>query len=100
MKHFGDFWRATDYWLLEPSDNLVSNGWCLAQAGKEYVVFEKTAQPFTLDVAGAKSPLAAQWFNPQTGKYSAAGAFENGTASFTPPADWGSAPLVLHLKAN
>ena len=92
--------RATEYWKLMPSDNLVNSGYCLAQPGREYIVFQKQAQPFTLEIAGAKSPLAAQWFNPQTGKFSAAGAFENGRGSFTPPDGWGSAPQVLHLKAK
>jgi hypothetical protein len=100
LKHFGDFWRATEYWKLEPSDQLVSSGWCLAQPGREYVVFQKQAQPFTLEIAGAKSPLSGEWFNPQTGKGAAAGFFDNGTVSFTPPANWGNAPLVLRLKAN
>jgi hypothetical protein len=100
FKHFGDFWRATEYWNLEPSDKLVSSGWCLAQMGREYVVFQNQAQPFTLDIADAKSPLQAEWFNPHTGKRADAGSFANGTASLTPPADWGTAPLVLHLKAH
>ncbi len=96
MKHFGDFWRATEYWTLEPSDKLVSAGYCLTNPGREYVVFEKSAAPFTLEIAGAKSPLTAEWFNPFTGKRTAAGTLNNGTAKLTPPADWDNAPLVLH----
>ncbi|MEO6789030.1 MAG: DUF4038 domain-containing protein, partial [Chthoniobacteraceae bacterium] len=96
MKHFGDFWRATEYWTLEPSDKLVSAGYCLANPGREYVVFEKTAAPFTLEIAGAKAPLKAEWFNPLTGKRTTAGTLNNGTAKLTPLADWGKAPLVLH----
>jgi hypothetical protein len=46
MKQFGDFWRATEYWKLEPSDTLVNCGWCLAQPGREYGVFQTQAQPF------------------------------------------------------
>ena len=99
FKHFGDFWRATEYWKLEPSDKLVNNGWCLAQPGREYVVFQNQAQPFALEIAGAKSPLKGEWFNPHTGKRTAAGSLDNGTANLTPPADWGKAPLVLHLKS-
>ncbi len=98
MKHFGDFWRATEYWKLAPSDNLANSGYCLAQPGREYVVFQKQAQPFTLAITGAIAPLQATWFHPHTGRRTAAGTFTNGTATFTPPADWGSAPLVLHLR--
>jgi hypothetical protein len=100
FKHFGDFWRATGYWKLEPSDKLVNRGWCLAQPGREYVVFQKQPQPFTLEIAGANSPLKGEWFNPRTGKRSAAGSFANGTASLAPPADWDPAPIVLHLKGQ
>jgi hypothetical protein len=100
FKHFGDFWRATEYWKLEPSDKLVSSGWCLAQPGREYVVFQHQAQPFTVKITGAKSPLKAEWFNPHTGRRTDAGSVANGAASLTPPPDWGAAPLVLHLKEH
>jgi hypothetical protein len=100
FEHFSDFWRATEYWKLEPSDKLVNNGGCLSQPGQEYVVFQNQPQPFTLNIADAKSPLQAEWFNPRTGKRSDAGSFSNGTANLSPPTDWGNVPLVLHLKAR
>ena len=53
-----------------------------------------------LEIAGANSPLSAVWFNPHSGQRTAAGSLVNGTAPLAPPADWGSAPLVLHLKAR
>lgn len=96
MKHFGDFWRSTEFWALEPSDKLVSTGHCLANSGSEYVIFHKLPVPFTLDISGAESPLKAEWFNPRTGKRAAAGMLNNGSAKLTPPADWGDVPLVLH----
>ena len=100
MKHFGDFWRATEYWTLEPSDKLVSAGFCLANPGREYVVFQKHVAPFTLEIAGAKSPLKAEWVNPHTGQLTAAGSLNNGVAHLTPPSDCGNAPLVLHVHAT
>jgi hypothetical protein len=100
MKHFGDFWRATKYWKLDPSDKLVSNGRCMAQPGREYVVFQQNAQPFSLNISGAKSSLKGEWFNPLTGKRSDAGKFTNGMAKLIPPADWGAAPLLLYIKAK
>jgi hypothetical protein len=100
LKHFGDFWRATRYWELEPSDNLVNHGWCIAEPGREYVVFQNQAQPFTLEIAGAKATLKAEWFDPYTGKLTDAGSFENGNQGVTPPADSGKGPLVLHVHAR
>ncbi len=96
-KHFGDFWRSTRYWLLEPSDALVSTGWCMAQPGQEYVVFQNEAGSFTLEIVGATAALQAEWFNPYTGTRSPAGKIENGKVSFTPPESWGDIPLVLHV---
>ncbi len=100
MKHFGDFWRGTEFWKLDPSDLLVNHGWCLAQPGKEYVVYQEQDQPFTLDIVGAGSTLSGEWFNAFTGQRTAAGEFENGTAKLSPPKEWPDAPLVLHLKSN
>ena len=98
LKHCGDFWRPTGYWKLEPSDQLVNSGWCLAEPGRENVVFQNQAQPYTQEIAGATSPLAGEWCNPHTGKRTVAGSFNTGMASLTPPADWGKAPRGLYLK--
>lgn len=99
FKLFGEFWRATDYWLLQPADKLVSAGWCLADPGREYVVFQNRPGLFTLKIAEVDTPLKAQWFNPLTGACLVAGTYGNGIAHFKPPENWGSAPLVLHLAA-
>lgn len=100
MKHFGAFWRATRYWRLQPAEQLVSAGWCLADPGKEYVAYQDRPAPFTLAISGATEKLIGNWFNPFTGHTTPAGTFANGTARLTPPADWGDAPLVLHLQTN
>lgn len=97
FKKFGDFWKGTQYWLLEPADKLVSEGWCLANEGKEYVVFLNKANPFTLEIDKSTVPLRATWFHPQSGKTEEALLLGNGTANLTPPADWGIEPLVLHV---
>lgn len=100
LKHFGDFWRLTDYWLLQPTEELVSRGWCRADPGREYVTYQSRPTSFTLVIAGAAAPLPAEWFNPRTGTSTPAGSLGNGTTSLKPPADWGNGPVVLHLKAK
>ncbi len=100
MKHFHHFWLSTKYWLLQPSDSLVSEGYCLADAGHEYVVYLDEAKPFTLNINNAVGKMKAEWFNPFTGKIKKAGTFENGMAKINPPEDWGNAPVILHLKKN
>lgn len=98
MKKFGNFWRATEWWTLQPADNLVTNGWCLANPGREYVVYQNDPKPFTLEISNATAPLKAEWFDPQTGKRTSAGSLSNGKANLTPPANWGNTPVVLHLS--
>lgn len=96
FKHFGDFWRGTRYWTLEPAESLVDAGWCLADPGREYVVFLNQPGPFSLTIAGATAPLKAEWFHPHTGARTPAGTVANGTAKLAPPDGWGDAPLIFH----
>jgi hypothetical protein len=100
IKNFVDFFTKTDYWLLKSDDGLVSSGHCLSNQGKEYIVYQDGANPFTLNLSGLTQPLHAVWFQPLTGKYLNAGKFRNGTAQITPPATLGKGPVVLHLKNN
>jgi hypothetical protein len=83
---------------MESNDFLVTAGHCLANPGKEYVVYQEEATPFKLNLWGLTQPLQAVWFQPLSGEYLKAGKFENGTAKLTPPAALGKGPVVLHLK--
>ncbi len=100
LKTFNNFFTKTQYWLLKPSDTLTSAGYCLANKGKEYVVFQKAAVPFTLNLTGIDKPMKAQWFQPYTGKYMDAGIFKKGMVDITPPASFGNGPIVLYIKAR
>jgi hypothetical protein len=96
MKHFGEFWRGTEYWMLEPSDQLISDGYCLANPGREYVAYQSKAQSFTLNLAGSAATLNGLWFNPLTGERRPAGPIASGRSTINPPNDWGDAPVVFH----
>jgi hypothetical protein len=98
IKNFVDFFAKTQYWLLKSDDILVSSGHCLANPGKEYIVYQDEAIPFTLNLSGLTKPLQAVWYQPLSGEYLKAGKFENGTAKLKPPATLGKGPVVLHLK--
>ena len=100
FKHLRDFFEATEFWALEPSDDLVSGGYCLAHRGTEYVVFQNQAQTFSLRLEGLSGPARAKWFNPFTGEYRDAGTPTNGTAQWTPPQAWGSGPVALHVSTG
>ncbi|MFQ5809912.1 MAG: PA14 domain-containing protein, partial [Armatimonadota bacterium] len=95
-KHLADFFEGTGYWAVEPTEDLVSDGYCLARPGEEYVVYLDEAKPFTLQVEAAQ-PLQAEWFQPLTGARQVADPMAAGTASLAPPADWGDGPVALHV---
>ncbi len=95
FRHMVDFFTDTGYWAVEPAGNLVEPGYCLARPGEEYIVYLDEERPFTLQIAGADGPLAAEWFNPLTGERQVADAVADGDVSFTPP--WSEGPVALHV---
>ncbi|MGB8227102.1 MAG: DUF4038 domain-containing protein [Sedimentisphaerales bacterium] len=100
FKNLYEFFANTKYWLMEPADNLVSKGYCLANPGKEYVIFLNQAEPFTLKLDGLAKPLKAQWFHPFTAERCDAGSLDNGISELVSPKSWGNSPVVLHIKQN
>lgn len=100
FKRMRDYFEKTKYWELEPADALVSAGYCLASRGKEYVVFQNQAAPFTLKIEGASGLLVAEWFEPLSGKTAPAGELKNGDNTLTPPAAWGPGMVALHAAAK
>lgn len=93
------FFEQTDYWLLEPHDELVDRGRCLAQPGVEYVVFHTEGGQFTLTVEGAQQPLECEWHSCTQGTVISVGKIGNGTHILTIPP---SLPLpgALHVRVR
>ncbi len=52
---------------LQPRGDLVSTGYCLADPGKEYIVFLPAGGEATVDVTGAGGALQAEWIHPVEG---------------------------------
>jgi hypothetical protein len=97
FKHLRDFFERTAYWRMRPVNGASSAGSCLAEPGREYVIFLGQAAPFTLRIEGATGPLTAEWYRPLTGERRQAASVANGTAAFTPPPDWGLGHIALHV---
>jgi Cellulase (glycosyl hydrolase family 5) len=76
---------------MVPADHLVTNGWCYARSGGEYVIYLISGGSTT--VSNLPSQFTATWFNPRTGTQQAA----IGGPTFTAPdgSDW-----VLHIGAG
>ncbi|GMW03762.1 MAG: hypothetical protein AMXMBFR84_48960 [Candidatus Hydrogenedentota bacterium] len=97
QRNLKTFFEGTKYWLMDPRDDLVSTGHCLARPGKEYVVFLE--EPGSVQVArdeASATPMLATWYHPYTGETRPAA--EEGGLGYTSPADWRAAPAVLWLR--
>ena len=84
---------------MRPDGGLASTGICLADAGREYVVYALPGNTFTVNLAAAKGRiLTVRWYDPAMGRFHDAdritGASE--TQSFAAPFE---GDAVLHLKA-
>ncbi|HEX5924721.1 MAG TPA: putative collagen-binding domain-containing protein, partial [Baekduia sp.] len=77
-----------------PSGGLSSTGYCLADPGNQYLVYQPSSGAFTLAVTAATYHY--EWFNPSNGTVAGSGTIALGTEthSFTPPFS-GDAVLLL-----
>ena len=77
---------------MTPHPELCSTGFCLADPGRDYfAVQSKGGASFTLDLTGARTPLAAEWFDVAReiwapGGSVAGGSVQNFQAPFSGPA--------------
>ncbi|MBM4083536.1 MAG: hypothetical protein FJ272_02005 [Planctomycetes bacterium] len=52
---------------MTPRNDLASTQYCLADPGKEYLVYLPEGGEVTVDLTAASRTLAVEWFNPRTG---------------------------------
>ncbi len=97
FKYLARFFDGTRFWELTPADGVASIGDCLANAGKEYIVYLNTAATFTMKIDGAARPLPIEWYLPLTGERVPGQSIGNGTVWLTPPVQVGTGPLALHV---
>ena len=77
-----------------PSANLCSTGYCLADPGHQYLIYQPGSGGFTLTIVAGSYRF--EWFNPATGRVTQTGMITAGAEqhSFTPPFS-GDAVLLL-----
>jgi hypothetical protein len=102
LKIMLDFMEAVPYWTMNPHNELVDRGnFCLANPGKEYIVYAETGGVITVDLSHASGTLAVEWLNPRTGHRTAAGTATGGARqSFRPPLETINGDWVLHLGGS
>jgi hypothetical protein len=95
--HAARFFNASgvNFASMAPNELLASTGVCLANPGREYVVYAQSGTTVTLELPAATGDVTVRFYNPRTGRFQPAfTATGNGPRSFTKPdaADW-----VMHV---
>lgn len=97
LKHLKKFVDGTTFQKLEPHQELVSRGDCLANPGDEYVVYLSDGGSVTVNLSDSSGSLQAKWYNTRTGEYQGLiTTTGGGNRSFNAPdsQDW-----ALHISA-
>ncbi|MCC6391206.1 MAG: hypothetical protein IT167_11440 [Bryobacterales bacterium] len=100
-KAMGDTLRYAgkmDLAAMTPRNELASSRYCLANPGKEYLVYLPEGGEVSLDLAAAAGELEVEWFNPRTSAV-IKGAGVRGGARRSLRAPFGG-DAVLHLAAK
>jgi len=59
--------RRVNLAAMTPRSDLASTGFCLADPGREHLVYLPHGGEATLDLSSASGQFAVEWFNPRTG---------------------------------
>jgi len=79
-----------------PNNELASSTYCLANPGKEYLIYLPKGGEVTVDLSAAKGKFAVEWCHPVTGTVTPGELVEGESKrSFTSPIP-GEAVLYLH----
>jgi hypothetical protein len=81
---------------MKPESRISATGYCLADRGSEYLVFQSDKGEFTLDLKDAGVEFEAEWFNVNADRAIAGKPVRGGgTRTFTTPFP---GPAALYLK--
>lgn len=58
-----DFFETVPFYRMKPRQDLVDNGYCLAEPGREYLVYLE--KPGTVSLDFGKGPFTVRWINAQ-----------------------------------
>jgi hypothetical protein len=81
---------------MTPCGDLANSGYCLADSGKEYVVYLPQGGEVTVDLSAATGRMRVEWIDPRTGAATVAKPVRGGSQSpfqAPGPGDW-----VLYLR--
>jgi len=63
IKRVWDFFETVPFWRMSPRQDLVDNGYCLAEPGRQYMVYLESHGTVNISVVPAR--YSVQWINAQ-----------------------------------
>ena len=97
MGYTNDYARQIDLGHMVPSGNLASSGYCLANKGVEYLVYNPRDSLVTVDLTGTTDNYRVEWLNPFSGNKSEQPSIQGGgNVSLAPP--FHTEFSILYLK--
>lgn len=100
MGHTRRFAERMNLAAMTPQNRLASTKYCLADPGKEYLVYLSGGGAVTVDLSAGKGDLAVEWFDPDRGKTVAAGDKASGGARREFKAPFAGAAVLYLVRAN
>ena len=104
IQNLRKFIDETEFWECEPRRDLILKGdaLCLANAGKEYVVYlpEGGSVEVNLKDVAAETRLAVRQYDPRTGEFKSLQSAEGKKVEFTLPTSGVGQDWALHLTAQ
>ncbi len=92
--------RRVNLAAMAPRADLSSPAYCLANPGKDYLIYLPQGGDVTVDLSAAPGPLVAEWFNPRTGVASKGGRLQGGARRSLRAPFAGDAVLYLALPSG
>ena len=86
IKKVWDYFESEPFWRMSPHQDLVStNAWCLAERGREYLVYLQ--QTGTASIAVSNGPYRGEWINAQNTADRRPAPMTTNGANLTSPSD-------------
>jgi hypothetical protein len=93
------FAERMDLIHMVPAPDLATTRYCLANSGKEYLVYLPENPEVTVDLSGFEEPFDVEWFDPGNGEFESAERVEGG-GMVTLSSPFKSAEAVLHIRSQ
>lgn len=84
--------------VMSPVPEIASTGYCLANLGREYLVYAPRGGAVTVDLSGAKGEFSVEWYDTENDRSESVGKTSGGARrDFATPH---SGPALLYLKVH